>query len=103
MEAIMKLYNDVHEANNPSYNINPRMIKISKTIRTQSTKNLSKWVGVYAAATRDKKSGEDEDDLENKAHERYREMYNTKFNVIHCWMMLKLFDYWSVPRKIITI
>lgn len=59
---------------------------------------VNKFCGAFEAATRGKTSGQNENDVLNKAHEKFFNLYGKKFLLEHAWKELRYDQKWcAVP------
>ncbi|KAK9672298.1 hypothetical protein RND81_12G090500 [Saponaria officinalis] len=63
-------------------------------------RDVSRWVGVYAQAQRDKASGQSDEDVENHAHYLYQQRYNgVKFTLMHAWKEMRHMRKWQAGNN----
>jgi hypothetical protein len=96
-KTIEWLYNEARDE--ASFVIQPRTLKALKKSWDMINRDVSRWVGVYAQAQRDKASGRSEEDVENEAHHLYQKKYNgVSFTVMHAWRELRHLRKWQAGK-----
>ncbi|CAL9224659.1 unnamed protein product, partial [Arabidopsis halleri] len=60
---------------------------------------VCKFVGSLAAATSQKSSGQNENDVMKLAHQIYSKDYGVKFTLDHCWRELRLDQKWCAASS----
>ena len=61
------------------------------------TPKINKWVAKYREATRNRRSGESDFDINTNAHSLYKlDMKGNDFDLMHIWNIIRNYDKWSV-------
>ncbi|KAK9677980.1 hypothetical protein RND81_11G180100 [Saponaria officinalis] len=87
-KTIARLYEEARE--DAPTAIKERSFKSLTSRWDTINRDVSRWVGVYAQAQRDKASGQSDEDVENHAHYLYQQRYNgVKFTLKHAWKEMR--------------
>uniref|UniRef100_A0A0D3A6X5 Uncharacterized protein n=1 Tax=Brassica oleracea var. oleracea TaxID=109376 RepID=A0A0D3A6X5_BRAOL len=83
------------------YNASPKVVGLPKREQTHCkqrwgklNEGVCKFVGSYEAATKQRTSGQSEDDVLKAAHEIFLNDYKVKFSLEHAWRELRNYQKW---------
>ncbi|KAK9756896.1 hypothetical protein RND81_01G128200 [Saponaria officinalis] len=97
-KTITRLYEEARE--DAPTAIKERTFKSLTSRWDTINRDVSRWVGVYAQAQRDKASGQSNEDVENHAHYLYQQRYNgIKFTLMHAWKEMRHMRKWQAGNN----